>query len=94
MITGGFGQYLNIEKAIRIGLLPDIDREKFAYLGNSSIAEAYMALLSDACSKEAQEICNNMTFIDFSSNPRYMDEFTSSLFLSLSNLELLPSIDA
>jgi len=39
-ITGGFGQYLNIEKAVSIGLLPDIDREKFHYLGNSSIAGA------------------------------------------------------
>ena len=46
IITGGFGQYLNIEKAVTIGLLPDIDRSKFAYMGNSSIVGAYMALLS------------------------------------------------
>jgi uncharacterized 2Fe-2S/4Fe-4S cluster protein (DUF4445 family) len=46
IITGGFGQYLNIEKAVTIGLLPDIDRAKFSYMGNSSIAGAYMALLS------------------------------------------------
>jgi hypothetical protein len=46
IITGGFGQYLNIEKAVTIGLLPDIDRNKFAYMGNSSIVGAYMALLS------------------------------------------------
>ncbi|MCP4719778.1 MAG: DUF4445 domain-containing protein, partial [Desulfobacteraceae bacterium] len=47
IITGGFGQYLDIEKAITIGLLPDIEREKFKYMGNSSIAGAYMALLSN-----------------------------------------------
>jgi uncharacterized 2Fe-2S/4Fe-4S cluster protein (DUF4445 family) len=47
IITGGFGQYLNIEKAVTIGLLPDIDRTKFTYMGNSSIAGAYMALLSE-----------------------------------------------
>ena len=46
VITGGFGQYLNIEMAIRIGLLPDMVRDKFVYLGNSSIAGAHMALLS------------------------------------------------
>lgn len=53
LITGGFGQYLNVEKAIIIGLLPDIDRNKFKYLGNSSIAGAYMALLSDDYRNEA-----------------------------------------
>ncbi len=94
VITGGFGQYLNIEKAIRIGLLPDMDRDKFAYLGNSSIAGAYMALLSEDYRREAQGICNNMTYIDFSSNPRYMDEFTSALFLPHTNLEMFPSIAA
>jgi uncharacterized 2Fe-2S/4Fe-4S cluster protein (DUF4445 family) len=94
VITGGFGQYLNIEKAIRIGLLPDMDRDKFAYLGNSSIAGAYMALLSEAYRREAQDICNNMTYIDFSSNPRYMDEFTSALFLPHTNLEMFPSVVA
>jgi uncharacterized 2Fe-2S/4Fe-4S cluster protein (DUF4445 family) len=94
VITGGFGQYLNIEKAIRIGLLPDVDRATFAYLGNSSIAGAYMALLSEDYRGEAQAICNNMTYIDFSSNPRYMDEFTSALFLPHTNLEMFPSVAA
>ena len=92
VITGGFGQYLNIEKAIGIGLLPDMDRDKFAYLGNSSIAGAYMALLSEDYRREAREICNNMTYIDFSRNPRYMDEFTSALFLPHTNLEMFPSV--
>ncbi len=92
IITGGFGQYINIEKAIRIGLLPDIDRDKFVYLGNSSIVGAYMALLSEAHRREAGQICNRMTYIDFSSNPNYMDEFTSALFLPHTNLEKFPSV--
>jgi uncharacterized 2Fe-2S/4Fe-4S cluster protein (DUF4445 family) len=45
VIAGGFGQYLDIEKAVGIGLLLDIKRSKFSYEGNSSIAGAYMALL-------------------------------------------------
>jgi len=92
IITGGFGQYLNVEKAIRIGLLPDIERGKFTYLGNSSIAGAYMALLSNTYRQEALEICNKMTYIDFSSNTRYMDAFTSALFLPHTNLEMFPTV--
>jgi len=92
IITGGFGQYLDIERAISIGLLPDIDRDKFSYLGNSSIAGAYMALLSDDYRKEARNISNNMTYIDFSSNSKFMDEFTSALFLPHTNMDAFPSV--
>jgi uncharacterized 2Fe-2S/4Fe-4S cluster protein (DUF4445 family) len=94
IITGGFGQYLNIEKAVTIGLLPDIDRTKFAYMGNSSIVGAYMALLSAEYRREARTICNTMTYLDFSSNPRYMDEFTSALFLPHTDLKAFPSVTA
>jgi uncharacterized 2Fe-2S/4Fe-4S cluster protein (DUF4445 family) len=92
IITGGFGQYLNIDKAMAIGLLPDIDRNKFTYMGNSSIVGAYMALLSTAYRQESREICSNMTYVDFSSTPRYMDEFTSALFLPHTDLEKFPNV--
>ena len=92
LIAGGFGQYLNVEKAITIGLLPDIDHDKFKYLGNSSIAGAYMALLSDDYRNEARLVSNNMTYIDFSSNNRFMDEFTSALFLPHTNLNAFQNV--
>jgi len=92
LISGGFGQYLNIERAITIGLLPDIDRNKFKYLGNSSIAGAYMALLSDDYRNETHKISNNMTYIDFSSNSQFMDEFTSALFLPHTDIIKFPSV--
>jgi uncharacterized 2Fe-2S/4Fe-4S cluster protein (DUF4445 family) len=92
IIAGGFGQYLDIEKSVRIGLLPDIDRSRFTYLGNSSIAGAYMTLLSEASRRSASAICSNMTYIDFSSNSHYMDAFTSALFLPHTDLNQFPSI--
>jgi len=91
IISGGFGQFLNIERAIMIGMLPDIDRSKFKYIGNSSIAGAYMALLSEKYRQEAITISNKMTYIDFSSNTGFMNEFTSALFLPHTNLEEFPS---
>jgi uncharacterized 2Fe-2S/4Fe-4S cluster protein (DUF4445 family) len=92
LISGGFGRYLNIDKAVTIGLLPDIDRAKFKYLGNSSIAGAYMALLSDGYRNEVREISQKMTYIDFSSNSQFMDEFTSALFLPHTNMNEFPSV--
>ena len=91
-ITGGFGQYLNIEKAVRIGLLPDIDRNKFTYMGNSSIVGAYLALLSNDYRNEARDICDSITYVDFSSRPQYMDQFTSALFLPHTDLKAFPSV--
>jgi len=77
---------------VTIGLLPDIDRSRFSYMGNSSIVGAYMALLSTNFRQEARMICNSMTYVDFSSNPRYMDEFTSALFLPHTDLNAFPSV--
>jgi len=92
IITGGFGQFLDIEKAITIGLLPDIDRDKFQYMGNSSIAGAYMALLSNTYRQQAISISNAMTYIDFSSNNAFMDEFTRAQFLPHTDANLFPDI--
>lgn len=92
IITGGFGQYLNIEKAITIGLLPDIERTKFKYMGNSSIAGAYMALCSNTHRDQAIEISNAMTYLDFSSNNAFMDAFTRAQFLPHTDEKLFPSV--
>ncbi|MCK5835633.1 MAG: DUF4445 domain-containing protein [Desulfobacula sp.] len=92
IITGGFGQFLDIEKAITIGLLPDIEREKFTYMGNSSIAGAYMALLSNTYRQQAIAISNSMTYLDFSSSNDFMEEFTKSQFLPHTDANLFPSV--
>ena len=92
IITGGFGQYLNIEKAIVIGLLPDIDRDKFAYMGNSSIAGAFMALMSGEHRRQAIALSNRMTYVDFSSNPGFMDDFIQAQFLPHTDSGRFPSV--
>lgn len=92
IISGGFGQFLDIDRAVFIGLLPDMDRSSFVYMGNSSIAGAYMALLSGGHRREAIAICNQMTYVDFSSNPRFMDEFTRAQFLPHTDIHRFPSV--
>jgi uncharacterized 2Fe-2S/4Fe-4S cluster protein (DUF4445 family) len=91
-IAGGFGQYLDVDRAVMIGLLPDIPRDKFRYMGNTSAAGAYLSLLSEDHRNEAREICNSMTYIDFSSNNRFMDEFVSALFLPHTDINSFPSV--
>jgi uncharacterized 2Fe-2S/4Fe-4S cluster protein (DUF4445 family) len=92
-IAGGFGNYLNVGKAILIGMLPDIPREKFRFLGNTSIAGAYLCLLSERMRKEAEEIAKKMTNIELSVSRNFMDEYLSALFLPHTDIALFPTVE-
>ena len=91
-IAGGFGEHLNIDNAVCIGLLPDIDRHRFHYLGNSSLFGAYLILLSDRNKDLAAEVAQKMTYIELNSEPTYMNEYTGSLFLPHTDFRLFPSV--
>ena len=91
-IAGGFGQHLNIENSIRIGLLPDLERNKFHYIGNSSILGTYLILLSDKNRKMVNKISEKMTYIELNTEPSYMNEYTGALFLPHTEMELFPSV--
>lgn len=91
-IAGGIGQNLNIENSIVLGLLPDISKEKFDFIGNSSLTGAYICLISDEARMKADEISNMMTYIELSVDPGYMEEFVSACFLPHTDIGLFPSL--
>ena len=90
-IAGGIGNNLDIENSIIIGLLPDIDREKFTYIGNSSLVGSYLALISKDAKNKLEEIGNQITYVELSVYPSYMDEFISACFLPHTNIEQFPT---
>ncbi len=92
IIAGGFGNYIDIEKAIVIGLLPDLPQERFHFIGNSSITGAYLILLSKEMRLEAEEIARRMTYIELSVSRAFMDEYMSALFLPHTRLDDFPSV--
>lgn len=91
-IAGGFGNYLNIENAIFIGLLPDAPRDKYEFIGNSSLAGARISLLSHDAFMKAYDIYKGITYLDLSSEPHYMDEYVASLFFPHTDLRRFPSV--
>ena len=91
-VAGGFGNHLNFEHAITIGMLPDIDLGKFEYLGNTSLQGARLALLSLEYRKELSKIAKGVTYIDLSSEPHYMDMYTAALFLPHTDIDLFPTV--
>jgi len=91
-IAGGFGRYIDVERAITIGMLPDLPVDKFQFLGNTSIMGAYCGLLCDRLRHEAEDIAKKMTYIELSVSRSFMDEYMSALFLPHTDLNAFPTV--
>jgi len=91
-VAGGFGNFLNIPKAIAIGLLPDIPVEKIKFIGNSSLTGARLSLLSETALEKCVNISRSMTNIELSNYQPFMDEYIAALFLPHTDRKLFPSV--
>lgn len=91
-IAGVFGRYLDVEKAVTIGLLPDIPVEKIEFLGNTSLLGARMVALSRDFEKRVKEIASKVTYLELARSSRFMDEYVSALFLPHTHLDLFASV--
>lgn len=94
MVAGAFGNYLDIENAVLIGLLPDVPAKKMRFVGNTCIAGAKLACLSTDNYRQAQEIADGMTYCELSTDPGFMDEFVSASFFPHTDIERFPSVMA
>ncbi|MFA6612020.1 MAG: ASKHA domain-containing protein [Dehalococcoidales bacterium] len=91
IIAGTFGSQINIEKAVRVGLLPDMARDKFRFVGNGSLKGAHTAFLSLKTCQDMLKIADMITGIELSENEAFMDNYVSSLFLPHTDLNRFPS---
>lgn len=92
IIAGAFGNYLEIDKAITIGLLPELPMEKFTFVGNGSLLGACFACLSREMQEKAKKIAKKMAYLDLSTSSKFMERYVSALFLPHTNVDLFPSM--
>jgi uncharacterized 2Fe-2S/4Fe-4S cluster protein (DUF4445 family) len=90
-LAGGFGNFMNVERAVTIGILPDVAAEKIHFVGNTSLSGAKSVLLSRRARAVAEQIAASMTYSDLMTHPGYMDEFIRANFLPHTDLSLFPS---
>ena len=90
-VAGGIGSGINMENAINIGMFPDVPVEIYEYIGNSSLAGAYAMLYSTQSERKVYELSQNMTYIELSAIPQYMDEFVGACFLPHTDVSLFPN---
>ncbi|MBL8057754.1 MAG: DUF4445 domain-containing protein [Anaerolineales bacterium] len=94
LIGGSFGKYINVEKAVQIGLLPDMAWDRFQFLGNTAAMGAYLALLSREARAAVRAAAEKMTYLELSADNTFYDAFTSALFLPHTDLDRFPSVAA
>ena len=93
-VAGGIGSGINMRNAVNIGMFPDVELEKFHYIGNSSLTGAYAMVLSDQANAKCAEVAANMTYLELSTYPGYMDSFVAACFLPHTDRSLFPSCEA
>jgi uncharacterized 2Fe-2S/4Fe-4S cluster protein (DUF4445 family) len=94
LVGGSFGKYINVEKAIQIGLLPDMPWENIRFMGNTSVRGAYYALLDKRARERVEEIASRMTYIELSADNSFYEAFMSALFLPHTDMARFPSVEA
>lgn len=94
LIAGGFGRYLELDKAITIGLLPEISPDRVKYIGNGSLLGSRVMLLSRDLREQALQVCKKMTYLELSQDPSFMDQYVSALFMPHTDMSMFPSVQA
>lgn len=92
IIAGGFGHSIDVEKAIAIGLLPELPAERFRFIGNASLGGARVAALSRGFFEKAGEVARSMTNLELSDSVQFMDEFMAAMFLPHTDDRAFPEV--
>ncbi len=93
-LAGNFGNTLDIENAVTIGLLPDVDRNKFQFVGNSSLRGASMVTRSSEILFDAERAARMMTNVEFWDNPAFMDNYMAGMFFPHTDARIFPTVTA
>ncbi|MBW2092776.1 MAG: DUF4445 domain-containing protein, partial [Deltaproteobacteria bacterium] len=94
IIAGGFGRYINLEKAIMIGLLPEMDLDKFIFIGNGSLLGAKLNSLSNHLRQAVIDVVNKITNFELSEVPSFMEHYVAAQFLPHTNQDYFPGVIA
>ncbi|MBQ3491024.1 MAG: DUF4445 domain-containing protein [Oscillospiraceae bacterium] len=90
-VAGGIGSGINMKNAVNIGMLPDVELEKYQYIGNSSLTGAYAMVMSEQATAKCHEVAANMTYLELSTYPGYMDSFVAACFIPHTDSSLFPN---
>jgi uncharacterized 2Fe-2S/4Fe-4S cluster protein (DUF4445 family) len=91
-VAGTFGEYIAADKAVSIGMLPDISLDKFKLLGNSSLKGATLALLDREAREKIERIAAMITYKELNASAEFMSLYRAAMFLPHTDASLFPSL--
>jgi len=94
ILAGAFGSFIDLDSAMSVGLLPEVDPERIVYVGNGSLMGAWMSALSNHIRQDVVEVVNRMTSFELSEVNSFKDQYIASMFLPHTDLSLFPATAA
>jgi uncharacterized 2Fe-2S/4Fe-4S cluster protein (DUF4445 family) len=91
-VAGTFGAYIDPASAIAIGMLPDLPRERYHTLGNSSLEGAKQVLADPLVLPQIDDVRDRITYMELNVNQDFMNRFSAAKFLPHTNPELFPTV--
>jgi uncharacterized 2Fe-2S/4Fe-4S cluster protein (DUF4445 family) len=82
LLAGAFGNFINKESAMRMGLIPQLPLKKIESVGNAAGRGAEIVLLSEKTRKICERISKNIKYIELSSRPDFQEEFIKAMFFN------------
>ncbi len=79
MMCGGFGNYINVENAVKIRLVPELPINKISYAGNAALMGAQIALISESERLRASELARQIDHVGLATHPEFQDLFVEGM---------------
>jgi uncharacterized 2Fe-2S/4Fe-4S cluster protein (DUF4445 family) len=92
VIAGAFGSFIDVERAITIGLLPELPLDRFLFIGNGSLLGARLISFCNEILDDGERISRMMTNIELSESPAFMDNYVAAMFLPHTNSAEFPGV--
>ncbi|MCB2228057.1 MAG: DUF4445 domain-containing protein [Desulfarculaceae bacterium] len=91
-VAGAFGNVIDPETAITLGMLPDLPRERFVPLGNSSLAGCQKLLLEPEARPSVEAVVGRLTYLELNVNQALMNRFSAARFIPHTDPGRFPSV--
>ena len=93
-LSGAFSAHSDLESAITIGIFPDLPREKFTALSNTSLDGARILLLDRSRLQEVRALAENMYCVQFASVPDFLVRMQAAKFIPHTDMSRYPSVQS
>jgi uncharacterized 2Fe-2S/4Fe-4S cluster protein (DUF4445 family) len=92
ILAGAFGSYIDLDAAMTVGLLPEVETNRVLYVGNGSLMGAWMSEMSNHIRQNVVDVVRRMTSFELSEVSGFKDQYIASHFLPHTDIALFPGV--